>query len=259
MPATPRLSIVLPCYNEAPGLESLAARYAEAGRGVSFELILVDNGSTDDTPKVLPGILQEHSFARSVRVEQNQGYGHGILTGLRASQGEVLSWSHADLQTDPVDVFRAWDLYRRSSRPDRTLVKGRRTGRKLTDRFITWGMQSLATVLLRTPMYEINAQPKVFHRSLLSALQEAPKDWSLDLFTLYAAKKCGWRIETIPVSFPPRRHGASSWASNWRSKYRTIARSIRYLMKLARSPKPQLVETTSGAAIKSEQASRTAA
>jgi glycosyltransferase involved in cell wall biosynthesis len=238
--STVRLSVVLPCYNEALGLPSLAARYAETGHGVPFELILVDNGSADDTPRVMADLVAQYPFARTVRVVKNQGYGNGILTGLRAARGEAVCWSHADLQTDPADVFRAWDLYRQASQPQRMLVKGRRSGRRLTDRVITWGMQTTATLLLRTPMYEINAQPKLFHRDLLRALVDAPLDWSLDVYALYAAKRCGWRVVTFPVAFPPRQHGTSNWASSWKSKYRTIARSIKYLATLARQPRPQL-------------------
>jgi len=235
-----RLSIVLPCYNEAIGLPSLVARYDEAGHGVPFELILVDNGSADDTPRVVAELIARYQFARTLRVEKNQGYGNGILAGLRATRGEAVCWSHADLQTDPADVFRAWDLYRQSGQPQRTMIKGRRSGRRLADRVITWGMQTTATLLLRTPMYEINAQPKLFHRDLLRALVDAPLDWSLDLYALYAAKRCGWRVVTFPVAFPPRQHGTSNWASSWKSKYRTIARSLRYLITLARQPRPQL-------------------
>ena len=108
MHENPQLSIILPCYNESKGLEALVKRFDQTGRGVDFELILVDNGSTDNTPQVLPYLLARYPFARSARVEFNQGYGHGILTGLRAARADVLAWSHADLQTDPADVFRAW-------------------------------------------------------------------------------------------------------------------------------------------------------
>lgn len=239
-PALPQLSIVLPCYNEAAGLESLLKRFEKVGRGVSYELILVDNGSTDETPQLIPRLLPHFPFATSVRIERNQGYGHGILTGLRAAVGDALAWSHADLQTDPADIFRAWQRYRQADRPRQTLVKGRRRGRALQERVVTWGMQTLATVLLRTRLHEINAQPKVFHRDLLNCLADPPIDLNFDLYVLYVAKQCGWRVETIPVDFPPRQFGESSWATTWRSKIRAMARSARYMLQLAASPKPRL-------------------
>jgi glycosyltransferase involved in cell wall biosynthesis len=245
MTKNPQLSIVLPCYNESKGLEALVQRFDQVGRGVSFELILVDNGSTDNTAQVLPYLLARYPFARSLRIEVNQGYGHGILTGLRAADGDVLAWSHADLQTDPADIFRAWRVYRSSDRPQRMLVKGCRNGRSLQERVISFGMQAIASVLLRARLHEINAQPKLFHRELLTALQNPPTDLNLDVYVLYAARRCGWRIVEIPVAFPPRQHGQSSWATSWHAKLRTISRSARYLVTLSLQTPPRPPRTVS--------------
>ena len=81
--------------------------------------------------EALAALLPSYPFARSVRVEKNVGYGHGILTGLQSACGELLAWSHADLQTDPADVFRAFQLYQRDGHAVARLVKGRRKGRGL--------------------------------------------------------------------------------------------------------------------------------
>ncbi len=230
--ACPELSIVLPCYNEAKGLEALVRRFAEAGAGYDFELILVDNGSKDRTPEVLAGLLTRFRFARSIRVEVNQGYGHGIFTGLRQARGQIVSWSHADLQTDPGDVFRALEVLKGSGLPAQTLVKGHRYGRRASERFISWGMQVVATVLLRSRLKEINAQPKLFGRELLSALTHAPIDFNFDVYVLHEARRQGWQVRSIPVAFPPRQYGQSNWAATWRSKLRTILRSVKYMLRL---------------------------
>jgi len=233
MSSAPQLSIVLPCYNESRGIEAILSRFAEVGRGQDFELILVDNGSKDNTQEVLARLLPRFSFARSVKVEVNQGYGHGIFTGLSAARGEVVAWSHADLQTDPADVFRAWAAYRNAQRPERTMVKGRRFGRRLSEKIISLGMQVLSTLVFRTYMDEINAQPKLFHRDLLAHVTSPPVDFNFDLYVLVMAKRHGWQIESIPVQFPPRKYGHSNWAATWRSKIRTILRSVRYMFSLA--------------------------
>ena len=96
-----QLSIVLPCYNEADNLPLILAGYAKAWRAdMAAELILVNNGSTDHSAEVLQRELAnpDYAFARSVLVEENQGYGHGIFTGLQAARGEFLAFSHADMQ-----------------------------------------------------------------------------------------------------------------------------------------------------------------
>jgi glycosyltransferase involved in cell wall biosynthesis len=228
----PVLSVVLPCYNEAAGLANILDRFQEVSGDRPFELILVDNGSTDNTAEVLTELLPGYRFARSVRVEKNRGYGDGIFTGLKAAHGEILAWSHADLQTDPADVFRAWDVYGQASDPARLLVKGRRHGRRFGEWLISRGMEIVALMLLRRCLSEINAQPKLFHRSLMEHVGRPPIDFNFDVYVLYQAKRHGWRIRSIDVEFPPRPHGQSHWAATWSSKLRTIRRSVQYMFLL---------------------------
>ena len=106
-----RLSLVIPCYNEAANLPLLLSRCAEVAHQGKIEIILVDNGSTDKSPRVLAELLPHHPGCRSVRVEKNQGYGFGLLSGLRAAEGKVLGWTHADMQTDPDDARRGLALF----------------------------------------------------------------------------------------------------------------------------------------------------
>jgi len=119
-PPTPLLSVVLPCYNEA---RNLGDRYAAVKEDVDLELIMVDNGSKDDTPAVMAALVANHPFIRCVRVVQNQGYGDGIRQGLLAARGTWLAWSHADLQTDPADVIRAFRILHAQSAPERVLQR----------------------------------------------------------------------------------------------------------------------------------------
>jgi hypothetical protein len=134
------------------------------------------------------------------------------------------------LQTDPADVFRALKAFRRSGHPPLTLVKGRRRGRRLSERLISMGMGILASSIFRMRLSEINAQPKVFHRNLIAHMNRPPIDFNFDVYVLVVAQQNGWRIDTIPVQFPPRQYGHSNWARTWRSKIRTIWRSVKYML-----------------------------
>src|SRR6185312_6890896 len=109
----PSLSLVIPCYNEAANLPLLLERCGKLSANPDTEIILVDNGSTDATPAVLENLLPEFPRCRSVRVQKNQGYGFGILSGLAAAEGDILGWTHADLQTDPMDSQRGLALFAR--------------------------------------------------------------------------------------------------------------------------------------------------
>ena len=229
-----RLSIVLPCYNEAENLKPLLSRYMQVWEDLPAELILVDNGSTDGTAQVLEEELrrEEHAFARTVKVPKNIGYGHGIATGLRTAQGEFVAFSHADMQCSPADVFSAYRKQIGRSSPKDTLIKGKRTGRGLGASLLTNGMSLIASAVLFTWLTDINAQPKVFHRSHLERLTNPPDGFEFDTYVLYKASKAGMDIATIPVAFGPRAYGQSKWAFSFRSRVRTIWRTIIYLFQL---------------------------
>jgi len=227
-------SLVIPCYNEAKSLPMLTERCMAAIRADrDLEVILVDNGSTDDSQALMAQFAREPRL-KIVRIEVNGGYGAGILVGLSAAQGEVLGWTHADLQTDPLDAVTALQFFKGASDWRRLYVKGRRRGRPLSDEVFTAGMSAFETILLRTPLVDINAQPNLFSRSLFESWVRAPSDFSLDLFAYHSAKAAGFRVIRFPVEFRERQHGHSHWNIDWRSKAKFIKRTLDYSLELKR-------------------------
>jgi glycosyltransferase involved in cell wall biosynthesis len=233
--STPDLSLVIPCYDEARTLPHLIARIEETFRAEPrAEVILVDNGSTDDTPAIMRSFAEgAHPFIRTVRVEVNQGYGFGILRGLQAARGTFVGWTHADLQADPGDALRGLDLIRRSGRSD-VYVKGRRFGRPLSDVMFTVGMSFFETMLLRTALWDINAQPNIMPRTFFEGIAAAdvPNDWSFDLFFYHAARRSGLTVLRFPVRFGERAHGASHWNVDWSAKRKFIERTMKFSFEL---------------------------
>ena len=230
----PELSVVVPCYNEAKNLPSLLARAAESLDHPDIDLILVDNGSTDETPQVLKKLLPSYPFARSIRVDINRGYGYGILQGLEAATGNILGWTHADMQTDLKDVWAGYQLYKEHPQ-EKIIVKGKRKKRALLDVCLTLGMQIVASLALQTTLDDINAQPKLFGRSFYNAFIKgaAPHDFSLDLFLLYIAQKKGYKIMTFPVIFAKRLHGeAKGGGASWKTRLKIIGRTFVYISEL---------------------------
>jgi len=229
-----RFSLVIPCYNEAANLPLLLER-CKGVAGADTEVILVDNGSTDDSPQVLARLLPAYPGCRSVRVEQNQGYGFGILSGLRAARGEILGWTHADMQTDPQDALRGLELFARHGA--RSFVKGRRYGRPLSDVVFTLGMSVFETVLLGKPFWDINAQPTMFTREFFATWSNPPHDFSLDLYAYYEARRQGLAVHRFPVHFGDRAHGVSHWNVNWAAKRKFIKRTVDFSLQLRRNVK----------------------
>ena len=228
------LSLVIPCYNEAKSLPSLIEK-CQALVDEDVEVILVDNGSADDTPQILDPFAENESGLRVVRLEVNTGYGAGILGGLAVAKGDVLGWTHADLQTDPADAITAYALYGKSPNPEMLFVKGARIGRPLADRIFTVGMAIFETIFMRSRMWDINAQPTLMPRSLYAAWQKPPTDFSLDLYAYFQAKSHRLEIQRIPVHFSPRTFGESHWNTGMVSRMRFIRRTLTYSWQLRKN------------------------
>ncbi len=232
-----KLSLIVPCYNEKPNLRLLIEHFRKAiGAQADVELILVDNGSTDGSAEVFREELSrpENQFARVVTVPVNRGYGFGIISGLRAARGEFLGWTHADLQTDPKDLIIGFDKLFAEAEPARCFLRGRRIHRGLFDSAFTAGMSVVASAALGTWLHDINAQPKLMHRTFFESLTAAPDDFSLDLYVLYAAKKAGLKVLELPVTFAKRNAGDAKGGGSLRGKFKLIRRTFRYIFSLRR-------------------------
>lgn len=228
-----KLSIVVPCYNEAENIPRLLEVYNKAITRNDIEVVLVNNGSTDNTQEILIELIQKYErFLKVVTVAKNEGYGFGVLSGLRNTKGEFLGITHGDLQTSPDDVIRALTIIEASGAPNNTYVKGVRTGRSLFDRFFTFGMNIFETIYLKTLLYDINAQPNVFHRSFFESWVNPPYDFALDLYILYMAKQQKLFIQRFPTPFPPRIYGSSKWNTGLSAKWKFIKRTLLFSREL---------------------------
>ena len=215
-------SIIIPCFNESNNLEKLIDLCKTNLCSRNIEVILIDNGSTDSSQNILSKIPPKDNYLKTYRLRKNLGYGHGILFGLSKAHGDFLGWTHADLQTDPLDVVEGFELINNTNE----FVKGTRKGRPLLDNFITIGMSFFESILFKNFLWDINAQPTLFHRSFFEIWQDPPKDWSIDLFAYSFAKKNGLTVKRIEVLFPDRIAGTSSWNTGLASRIYLIIRTI---------------------------------
>lgn len=227
-----KLSIIVPCYNEERNIPLILEKFNEVIKTDDIEVLLVNNGSTDNSEKVFKELIPKFTFSRVVKVDINQGYGFGITSGLEEAKGEFIGYTHADMQTDPADVLKALEIIEKQMNPKNCYVKGDRKGRTLFDQFFTTGMSIFESVYLGKKLWDINAQPNIFHRSFFESLGHIPKDFSLDLYFLYTAQKQGLEVVRFDVVFPPRVYGESSWNTGLSSKWKFIKRTIDFSFKL---------------------------
>lgn len=233
----PSLSIVIPCFNEAENVTILLDKFAMLAREKDYplEIIIIDGCSTDQTPAVLREYFAQHQRpdCKLILQPQRGGYGYDIMAGLAQARSDVLCWTHADLQTDPADVLKAFDLYQ-SCQPAPVFIKGKRKNRRILEAFFTFGMQMVVWAVLKTYLSDINAQPKLFSRDFYEKYlkNNPPDDFSLDLFAMYQAKHAGLAIKELPVYFAKRLHGEAKGGGSWQGRIKLIKRTFRYITQL---------------------------
>lgn len=209
MATTYELSIAIPAYNERRNLPDLIKAYRGLKNGIRFQMVIVDNGSSDGTAEYLKDVLKkkENSWIKVVTVKKNIGYGYGLYQGLLGCDADAIGWSHADLQNPPEDVFKAYALYRQHG--GKAFVKGHRVGRHWKPTLFSNGLGLVAQAILMRRLDDINGQPKVFNRELLATFQEPPHGFTFDLYVQYKAVQNGYKVVPFYVEFLRRLHGES--------------------------------------------------
>jgi glycosyltransferase involved in cell wall biosynthesis len=233
------LSIIIPCFNESTNIKILLKKLKTIidQRSDNVEVIVVDGGSTDNTPKELNEIFESlpNNKFKVIYNKRRKGYGSDVMQALSKANGEILSWTHADLQTDPLDIFIAYDKYKsKFLNGDKIFLKGKRKNRKFIDKFFTFGMEIVTWYALKIYLSDINAQPKIFSRFFYNnyLIKGYPNDFSLDLFALYKAKSNGFKILTIPVYFKKRMYGkAKGGGGSWALRIQLVKRTFKYIVQ----------------------------
>ena len=203
-----RVNIIIPCYNEQENLwlirKTFLAELKLSG-GVDVRLVLVENGSTDKSRNVMLGENFVHRNIEIVKVNVNQGYGHGIKKGINYCDADYYCWTHADLQTPLSDVMA---LVKLGCKNNKEVMAGKR---------VTYGAQKLqslvfdklSSLVMGCQAIDINGQPKFFHHTFkrFFTYEAAPSDFSLDLYFFKIFSMLNKDIERHPVKFLNRAFG----------------------------------------------------
>jgi len=141
----PYLSLVIPCYNEQENVPELLRRVEAAlGRiGKPFEVLIVDDGSTDNTPRLLAEGMRRFPWLRVLRMARNSGQSAAFEAGFAAARGQVIATLDADLQNDPEEIPRLLPLLQEVDmvtgwRRDRQDTAFRRWQSRMANRIRNW-------------------------------------------------------------------------------------------------------------------------
>jgi glycosyltransferase involved in cell wall biosynthesis len=211
-PIRPDLSLVVPCYNEEDVLRNTVRRLAHAfdAAGVRLELVLVDNGSTDGTGRVIDELIAEGLPIIKQAVAVNVGYGNGILRGLPSCRAALVGFICADGQVEANDVVRLYDIAARATSPK--LVKVRRRFRMDGAlRKVVSTIYNFSTTALFGGLgsIDINGNPKILPRDYLERMELESTDWFLDAEVMIKARRLGLAVLEINVLAQMREGGKS--------------------------------------------------
>jgi glycosyltransferase involved in cell wall biosynthesis len=129
------LTIVIPCFNESQSLPILLDKCLKLVSNKQIHVIIVNNGSSDDSLKFLDKYVDIDSNLTILNIEKNLGYGNGILKGLEQTNTQYVGWTHADLQTDIFDLETAFSELKNLT--NQTYIKGLRKGRAFSENIFT--------------------------------------------------------------------------------------------------------------------------
>jgi glycosyltransferase involved in cell wall biosynthesis len=208
----PELSIVLPVYNEREALQPALDAYhvALSDAGIEdYEIILVDDGSTDGTGELAEAIAGADERVRVIHHDQNQGQVWAILTGFQAARGRVLTHNGIDLPFDPRDLPRALACF--ADGVDVVLVE--RTDRAsygLTRKVLSWANVLLLKLLLGTPFRDHNFV-QFYRREVIAAVPVRSSGVSTVTAELIVrALRHGFRVVSVAAEYHRRRTGQST-------------------------------------------------
>jgi glycosyltransferase involved in cell wall biosynthesis len=227
----PKISIVVTVYNEADNIAPLVSRIEKAMAGIDYELIYVDDGSSDDTMKNLRAIPNERLTV--IEFRKNYGQSLALMAGIDHANGEYIATMDGDLQNDPADIplmlqkaeSEGWDMVagNRANRKDGFLL------RKVPSRIANRIIRKTSGVYLK----DYGCALKVFRAELAKDLGLYGE---LHRFIPVLASLEGARITQVDVRHHPREHGESKYGLSRTFKVMSDLLFMLFLKKYLQKP-----------------------
>jgi glycosyltransferase involved in cell wall biosynthesis len=203
----PHLSVVIPVYNERDNLHPLTAQTLKAlsGQVPSFEIIYVDDGSTDGSGPLLDQLARTHPEIRVLHFDRNYGQTAAFDAGFRHAAGDLIATLDGDLQFDPQDILKLLPLAERND-----LVCGWRRHRHdtLLKRLSSRIANLVRNAVIHDGVHDTGCSLKVFRRTVVERI---PFFEGMHRFFPALARMHGFTVAEAPVSHYPRAHGRSKY------------------------------------------------
>ncbi|OGX24549.1 MAG: hypothetical protein A3D10_08340 [Omnitrophica WOR_2 bacterium RIFCSPHIGHO2_02_FULL_48_11] len=225
-----RYSVVIPAHNEAQNLPSLLEKIQQVleKTGREFEIIVVNDNSTDNTKEVLEQLSRSVRNLKIICRNEHPGVGHTIREGLKKAQGEIIITMDGDLSHDPKKIPR---LLERLDRFDMVCgsryMPGGAAGMSLTRILLSGISNKIIKCLLRLPVSDSTSGFRVFKRKIIDTIVLKRGHFGIYLEILLKAYMEGFLITEEPITYHKRRYGKTKliyWIQVW--DYLRVIREI---------------------------------
>ena len=200
-----QVSVLVPAKDEAENLplfmEQMEAVVAR--EPVRYEVVVIDDGSTDATWRVLQQLMERYPFLRAVRHRARRGIAEALRTGWHQSRGDILVFYPADLQFKPEDIP---SLVRPILADESDMVTGFKQG-KYEKAFVSKIYNGLSRTLFDVPVKDLN-NVKAYRREIMDGQPSRP-DWHR--YMIVIAHDQGYTVSEVPIPLYPRHAGRSKF------------------------------------------------
>jgi len=217
----PSISMFFPAYNDGGTIASLVIRaVAAASRLTSdFEVIVVNDGSTDSTRDIADALTRTYPQVRAIHHPRNRGYGGALRTGFAAATKDLIAYTDGDGQYDPVELELLWNQLT----PDADVVTGYKISRSDPWHRIVIGRIYHFTVkfLFRLRVRDVDCDFRLLRREVFDRVRLERNTGVICLEMMRKIQDAGLRVVEVPVHHYHRTHGRSQFF-NFRRVFWTV-------------------------------------
>ncbi len=218
------LSIIIPCYNESKNIPILFDQIYECQKKLNFEVIIINNGSNDDTDIIIKKNIQKIKNIKILSIEKNIGFGNVIREGIISAESKIICYTHGDLQIDLDNCLIGYEILKEHKEKN-IFIKSKRLNRNFSDKIFTLMMGLFNTFVFKKKLLDIHAQPNIFYKPDSKIFKFLPNDMSIDLFFYVFFAKKNFTIKRFNIILNNRVFGEGA-NDNLSKKIRYSFRSI---------------------------------
>ena len=210
-PRPPGLSIFFPAYNDSGTIASMVIRAVQAASALTpdYEVIIVNDGSTDATAQIADELARTYPNVRVVHHAKNCGYGGALQTGFRSATKDLIFYTDGDAQYDPGELSELWSRMT----PDADLVNGYKISRSDPLHRIVLGRiyHHVVRAMFGLTVRDVDCDFRLMRRSIFERIQLEKTSGVICLEMMKKIHDAGFRIVEVPVHHYHRAFGKSQF------------------------------------------------